>query len=165
MTSTKTAPLEGDQEREKEPEGDRLIEDPTLLQRVFDRATKTGAGALNPHGEVIPRKRITFEVRADDCSPGLFEAGTSFKITLAALSSSVEVKALRGCQDPTEIVYMMARASIDKLNGAPVVGDQLDFLWEALGPAVRQLVVAMYQQIGSVSPVGLGKAFSSSTRS
>ncbi len=145
---------------------ERLITDPTLLQRTFDRMTQTGASALSGNGEVVPRKRITFDVSDSDCAPGVFPEGSRFRLTLAALTSGAELKALRGCTDPTEILYVQARASIEALNGAPVVdANQLDFLWEVLGSAGRQLVLAMYAQIGSVSPAGLGKALSSSTRS
>jgi hypothetical protein len=136
--------------------------DPTLLQRVFDRTTISGAGALSGTREIVPRKRITFPVSGEDCAPGMFVDATGapleFEITLAALSAAQEIKATRGVLDPTEAVQLMARSSIEKLNGAPVVGEQVEFLWEALGPGGRQLVIVMYQEVGSLSPANLGKA-------
>ena len=111
---------------------------------------------------VMVGKRITFPVSGEDCAPGMFVDATGapleFEITLAALSAAQEIKATRGVLDPTEAVQLMARSSIEKLNGAPVVGEQVEFLWEALGPGGRQLVIVMYQEVGSLSPANLGKA-------
>jgi hypothetical protein len=142
--------------------------DPGLLDKVFDRATVSGAGALAHADEIVPRKRISFEVDGADCAPGMFvdEAGEpiTFQLTLHSLTGAEEIKVTKGVSDPAEAVQMTAKASIEALNGSPVVGDKLEFLWEALAPSGRQLVLSMYQEIGALSPAGLGKALASSTR-
>lgn len=142
--------------------------DPQLLERVFQKATVTGTGALAHSQEIVPRKRITFDVDGADCAPGMFvdDAGApiTFQLTLHSLTGAEEIKATQGVSDPAEAVQLIARSSIEALNGTPVVGDKLDFLWEAISPSGRQLVLSMYQEIGALSPAGLGKALASSTR-
>ena len=137
--------------------------DPTLLENTFNRLTKQGPEALGPGGDLIPRKRITFEVDGAECAPGVFEG--TFQITLASLTADQEISISRGVTDPAEVVQLTVKHSIERMNGAPVVGDQLNFLWEALGPGGRHLVSIMFQEIGSLNPAALGKAQASSTRS
>lgn len=140
--------------------------DPALLQRVFDRTTIAGPNAMKGGGDLIPLKTVTFDVDGSECAPGMFvdEAGgyITFSLTLTALTSVQEVKCTKGCQDPAEAVQRTAKASLKLLNDAPIIGDQLDFLWEALGPGGRQLCLVMYQDVGAVSPAGMGKAQASS---
>ncbi len=140
---------------------------PDLLDRVYEEATG-GGGSLSSSKEIVPRKRITFEVDGADCAPGMFVDADglpiTFKLTLATLTAAQELKVTRGVQDPAEAVQLTAKACIDGLNGKPVVGEKLDFLWEALGAGGRQLVLLMYQEIGALTPAGLGKALAGSTR-
>lgn len=135
---------------------------PTLLQRTFERVTVSGEGARDFTADLVPRKRITFEMDGSECAPGIFvdETGdpVTFTLTLASLTSGMESKVTRGVMDPSEASYLTVKASIEKLNGAPVLGDQLEFLWEALGAQGRQLVMQMYMHIGNVSPVAAKKA-------
>jgi hypothetical protein len=144
-----------------------MTTDAGLLERTFIRATKTGADAMSGGGEIVPRRYISFEVDGAHCSPGQFvtEAGDyySFTLTLASLLSNEEIQVTRGVKDPAEAVQVTAKAAINKMNSAPLVGAQLDWFWEALGSHGRQLVLTMYQEIGALHPVGLGKALASST--
>lgn len=141
--------------------------DPAFLERVYTRRTREGADALGS-GEIVPRRRVRFIVDAGDCAPGVFvdDAGelVDFELTLEAPSAIQEVSITEGVKDPAEVVMRLACASMAELNGAPVVGAQRDFLWEALGPGGRQIVVTMYNEVGSASPSGLGKAKSSASR-
>lgn len=138
--------------------------DPRTLQQVFERTTKTGPGAMSGvGGDIIPRRRIEFVIVVSELAPGVFTE--DIKITLAVLSAAMELKAVSGVADPAAAGWLTARASIELLNGAPIPeGDQMDFVWEALGPGGRQIVFMMYQEIGSLTPVGMGKARASSTK-
>ncbi len=135
--------------------------DPTVLQRAFDRTTQTGPDAMQG-GEIIPRRRITFEFSSEICAPGIFDnpdgSYATLQMTLAGLTASMEVKVTKGLLDPLETVQMTAKASVEELNGAPVPPDQVEWLWEALGPGGRQLVLTMFQEIGSLTPAAMGKA-------
>lgn len=165
-TTTEAKPPPG---KEEFPVGSPMTTDAGLLERTFNRVTKTGADAMSGGGEIVPRKYISFEVDGAHCSPGQFvtEAGEyySFTLTLASLLSGEEISVVRGVKDPAEAVQVAAKAALNKMNGAPIVGTQLDWFWEALGSHGRQLVLTMYQEIGALHPVGLGKALASSTRS
>lgn len=140
--------------------------DAALLQRVFDRLTIAGPSAFGGNRELIPRRRIEFTVNGADCAPGVFVDGAGepvdFTLGLVALSSVQEIKATEDVVDPAEAVFKTARLSLETLNGAPVLGEQIEFLWEALGPGGRQLVITLYGRIGSASPGALGKALGSS---
>jgi hypothetical protein len=139
--------------------------DAALLQRVFDRLTLTDGAAFGGSRELIPRRRIEFTLNGADCAPGVFVDGdgdVDFTLGLVALSAAQEIKATEDVLDPAEAVMRTAKLGIETLNGAPVLGDQVDFLWEALGPGGRQLVITLYQKIGSASPGALGKALGSS---
>ncbi len=135
--------------------------DPTVLQRVFDKTTVTGAAAMAPGGELIPRKRLEFIIDQTELAPGLF--ASDVQVTLVALTSTMEIRATKGVTDPQEVVAVYAKAALELLNGAPILGDQVDWLWEALGPGGRQLVMYQYQKIGSMTPVGMGKSEASCT--
>jgi len=131
--------------------------------------TTTGQGAFAGGGEIIKRRYITFDVDGAECAPDVFvdEGGgyVMFTLTLATLTAGEEVNVTREVVDPGEAAFKTVQASICRLNGAPVVGDESDFVWEALGPKGRQLAVAMYQEIGSLSSAMMGKALASSSRS
>ena len=143
----------------------KKVIDAGLLERAFEKTTVQGPGALSGGGDIIPRKRITFDVDGADCAPGVFVGGDgdplTFQLTLATLTSAQEIKATRGVTDPAEAVQLTAMASLEQLNGAPVLGDRVAWLWEVLGPGGRQLVLTMYGEIGAISPAGMGKAQSS----
>lgn len=151
---------------EETPKLPERVDDPGLLEKAFNRSTQTGPGAMSS-GEVIPRRRISFDIDGSDCAPKQFtnEAGeyVTFRMTLSTLMSGEEISATKGILDPAEAGLTMAKSTIEKINGAPCVGDQLDWTWEALGPKGRQLVITMYAQIGALDPVGMGKASASST--
>lgn len=136
-----------------------------LFARVFERTTQQGPGAMGG-GPLIPRRYVEFDVDGAECSPGMFvdDQGrpVTFRLTLQSLLSGEEISATAGVTDPAAAVQHMARASLHQVNGAVIPsGPQREFLWEALGPGGRQLVLAMFQEIGSVTPVGLGKAMAS----
>ncbi len=153
-----------DENEQTPPEKPEPTYDPRTLQLVFDKATRTGPDAMSGvGGEIIPRRRIDFVIDVSELAPGIFTE--DIKITLAALSSAMELKAVNGITDPGGAGWMTAKASLELLNGAPIPeGDQMDFVWEALGPGGRQLVMTMYQEIGALTPVGMGKAQASSTK-
>ncbi len=151
-----------------EPKEAPRVDDPGLLEKVFNRATVAGPGAMSHQGDIVPRKRISFDVDGSDCAPGMFVDGAgnylTFRLGLASLTSGEEISVTKGVSDPAEAVQVTAKAALELLNGAPILGDQIDFVWEALGSGGRQLVLTMYQEIGAITPVGLGKALASSTK-
>lgn len=145
---------------EKPPEP---VYDPRALQLAFDKMTRTGQEAMSQAGgDIIPRRRLDFIIILDELSPDVFTE--DIKITLMALSSAGELKAVDGVTDAAAAGVLTSKASLELLNDAPIPLDQLDFVWEALGPGGRQIVMTMYQQIGALTPVGLGKAQASSTK-
>lgn len=134
--------------------------DPSALQRAFDATTRTGQDAMSmAGGDVIPRKRIEFIVDVSELAPGVFPE--DIKITLIAPTSAMEVKATEASVNPGAVGVMTVKASLLEMNGAPVPADQVDWLWEALGPGGRQIVATAFQEIGGLTPVGLGKAVAS----
>jgi hypothetical protein len=154
-------------ENETETAAPPPLPDPTLLQRVYDRVTVEGEGAVKSGGPIVPLKRVTFDVDGAECAPGMFVDAhgnyITFRLTLSALTSAQELKCTKGITDPAAAAMSAAQASIAELNGAPVLGAQLDFLWEALGPGGRQLVLVMFQEVGSATPASMGKAQASIT--
>lgn len=153
-----------DKEAPKQPRND----DPGLVAAVFERTTRTNQDAFSARGEIVPRSRLRFDVDGEICAPGLFVGPDGqpyvFTVTLAALTSGQELAATRGVQDPAEAVHLLARASMEAVNGAPLAEDQREFFWEALGPGGRQLVITMYGQIGGLNPQSMGKALASCSR-
>lgn len=144
-------------------------DDPGMLAGLIEKHSQTGTGVMQG-GEIIPRKRISFDVDGAECAPGMFCDANGdailFHIGLAALSSAQEIAVVKGITDPAQAAQLTAKASIEKINDAPVLpGEQLDFLWESLGAGGRQLVLTMYTEIGALSPTGLGKALANSSRS
>lgn len=141
---------------------------PGLLATLVDQYSKEGTDVMQS-GEIVPRKRISFDVDGADCSPGMFvdDKGDPilFRIGLVALTSAMEISVVKGITDPAQAAQLTAKSSIELVNGAPVLqGSDLDFLWESLGPGGRQLVFMMYTEIGGLSPTGLGKASASCSR-
>lgn len=134
--------------------------DPDMLAKAIERTQQAGLGN---GGEMIKRRTVTFDIDCEVCSPGLFTDDLS--ITLQTLTAGEEMKSSRGLTDGPEIVSAMARDSILAVNGSKITSVQREFLWEALGPGGRQLVLLMHNENGSATNAALGKARASSTKS
>ncbi len=134
---------------------------PDLLARVFEQRTMMGADALSGE-DPIPRSYAEFIMDHTVCAPGLFPG--DFKIKLQSLTSSEEIHAMRGVDDPMAVATVLAKASIYALNGTPIKSsDQKDFLWEAISSGGRQVVQNMFAQMGFAPQRALGKAIASTT--
>lgn len=133
----------------------------SVLTSAFEQWTATGASALAP-GDRFPRARVEFEMDTGECCPGVFTApdGTAatLRVTLMALTTAQEVQATRGITDAMAIVHAWARTSIAMVDGERLSADQAEWFWESIGQRGRQLIEAMYQNIGTISPAAVGKA-------
>lgn len=135
-----------------------------LAQRVFDKMTKTGSGALRGGQEVIPRRMRRFILDGAVCAPDVFVDGNGdyidFEVTMRSLSSKEEISALDGIANAGAVPFALARASFHAINGKVLDPGQKEFFWEAFGMGGRQICFAAFQQVGSASGVSLGKFLS-----
>jgi len=132
-----------------------------LMARLKTKHLPTGKDALKA-GEIIKRRRVTFDVDGAQCEPGMFvnEAGdyVTFKITLESLNSAQEVAALRGIKDGAQAPMLMAKHTLVELNGKKLEEAERDFVWECLGMGGRQVCFAAFQlSLGAAAEAGLGK--------
>ena len=100
----------------------------------------------------MPRRRVTFTMPAEVCAPGIFDE--DFDLTLESLTSAQELEGARKARGDSNVLAMIfTRTSIVGFNGTPlnVSEGQLDWLWEAIGGAGRQIVMGVFTQIGTPS--------------
>lgn len=135
---------------------------PELLGRLKKQHLQSAEALAG--GEVIKRRKISFEIDGVDCEEGIFVNPdgdyVTFKITLRGLSSGEEIKAITGIRDGAQMPFMMSKASLYALNDKALSEADRDFLWEALGSAGRQLVHIAFQGLGAASDAALGKLVS-----
>ncbi len=133
-----------------------------LVDRLRARHMPSGASALNA-GEIIKRRRVSFEIDGVECEPDMFvdDAGDyiTFKVTLRALTSTQEIEALRGIKDATMAPMMMAKSSLYAINDKPIGENDRDFFWECLGPS-RQICMLAFNMLGAASEAAMGKYLS-----
>jgi hypothetical protein len=134
---------------------------PDLAQRVFDRMTKTGAAALQPGREILPRRVRRFILDGAVCLPDTFVDAQGnyidFEVTMRSLSSKEEIAAVDGIENAHAVPFALARASFHAINGKPLDSGQKEFFWEAFGMGGRQICLAAFQQVGSATGIALGK--------
>jgi len=125
------------------------------LTAAWDRSTK----GLGDRRADVPRREITFTIDHTVCAPGIFEE--DFEITLSALTSADELAAARASKGEVTVMALdMARRSIVAVDGEPLDRSrgQDEWLWQVLGGGGRQLVAAMFAQVGTPGEAALGKA-------
>ena len=126
---------------------------------AFERGTQVNGEGMKGSME-LPRHRGTFTIDHAICSPGSFDE--DFELTIQALSAGEEMKACKGAEgDATTLAFSMAKAAICAFNEERLSSIKVEWLWERLGPAGRQLVTAMFAQIGMADPESMGKASAS----
>ena len=99
---------------------------------------------------------------ASVCAPGVFDE--DFEVTLRALTSAEELAAARGSKgDVTVMALDMAKRSIHAIDGEVVDRSrgQDEWLWGVIGSGGRQLITAMFANIGTPGEAALGKAMAS----
>lgn len=127
------------------------------LRSVFDRNTTSLGGG---EARKLPRRMLTFTVDADCCAPGIFDE--DFELTLGSLTPTMELEAAREAKgDPATMAMIMARKSLVQFNGEAIEAGQDEWLWVALDSGGRQLVMAMFVNVGTPGEVALGKATAS----
>jgi hypothetical protein len=159
-TETESTELELEEEIPQQPAATEDLS-ADFADRVFERVTTTGAAALTGKGELIKRRRVSFMLDGASCSPDVYcdEDGNylDFRVTVQSLNSREEVEAIQGVTDAGQVPFMLAKASLCRINGKPIAADRKDFHWEAFGQGGRQLVLLAFQQVGSASGIALGK--------
>lgn len=135
--------------------------DPGALAKAMARVQQGGGGALRG-GELIPRRSIRFTMDHQECMEGIFTE--DFVIRMDTLTPAEETKVLHGAGDPMSVVSLLAQAALADVNGTRLDDIGREFLWTAIGPGGRQIVIAMYNEIGAAAPMSWGKARESSSR-
>lgn len=137
---------------------------PDLIDRLRKRHMPTGNDALKS-GEIIKRRKLSFDVDGADCEPDMFtnEEGeyVTFRVTLQSLSSAQELEAVRGLKDGTQAPLNMCRLSLFAINGKTLSEENRDFYWECLGSGGRQICMGFFSQLGAASESAMGKSLRS----
>lgn len=135
-----------------------------LVDRLQARHMPTGKDALQP-GEIIKRRKLSFDLDGVDCEPDMFvnDAGEyiTFKVTLRSLSSADEIASLRGIKDGTAAPMMMCRLALYAINDAVLTPERRDFFWECFGTAGRQICMLAFHELGAASEASMGKYLTS----
>ena len=122
--------------------------DPGALKSAMSR---TGGDSL-ASSKSMPRRQATFPVLASECAPGIFDE--DFELTIRSLPSHIELEQSRKARGDSNVLgILFSRASLHALNGQviDVNEGELDWLWEALGPGGRQLVMGMFAKTCTAS--------------
>jgi len=134
-----------------------------LMARLRKRNLPSGQEALKG-GELVKRRKVTFDLDGVDCAPDVFmnEVGEyiTFSVTLQSLNSAQEMEALRGVRDASQAPLAMAKLSLFALNGQPVLDAERDYWWECLGPGGRQICMMAFGSLGAASESSMGKYLS-----
>jgi hypothetical protein len=150
------------QEVDSSPEPVARTTAPVRRTRGFLTSTmnrKTDANIVMVKG--MPKRRITFTVASDTCSPGVFSE--DFELTLESLDSRMEIECARKSKgDATSMAFWYAYHGMSEVNGDRIndAEAEREWLWEALGPA-RQLVMGLFARGCMVDAESQGKAFGS----
>jgi hypothetical protein len=128
----------------------RAAVNPDLLDQVFAASTPVG-GAAMAGGELFHRKRVTFEVPKHYCT---VDFPTNFDLTIIESTPQQEMAVAAIASNGNEVQYLLAKHSMDAVNGKKIGETKRDWLWEALGSRGRTLVVGAYSQHLGVGPEG-----------
>jgi hypothetical protein len=123
---------------------------------AFDRYNpKRGDG-----GGVPPKldyQRATVELDPEFFRPGVFT--DSIHVTLRGLGPGDELAAARQAKgDGTALGLLLAKASIEKVDGEPINTAERDFLWSALTTTGRTFLAEIFVEVGGVADDLRGKA-------
>jgi hypothetical protein len=130
--------------------------DPGFLSRAFEQAT-TQASVAGMNKPSPMQRFASFVMDHTECVSENLDR--DFELTLATLNATTELRAARAAQgDPASMAYELAKQSMYAVDGARLGEAQRQWLWEALGPKGRALVVQMFQTIGAPDDNSQGKA-------
>lgn len=137
-----------------------LNTDPQLLDKLFERMTRSNAQALADR-PLFYARTLTFTVSGADCAPGVFVDAEGlpfdFKVTMKALNSEEEIKALSSAPPGHGVPLHLTKTMLYQVNGTVIRADQREFFWEALGMQNRALCYQAYMQLSGPSVAALGK--------
>ena len=80
-----------------------------------------------------------------------------FELTLVSLMYEEELSLQRQVTSAAELPMAVARRSISAYNGQSIGNKQRNFIWKALGPKGRQLVLLGTQAVNSIGTEAVGK--------
>lgn len=124
------------------------------------RQGTSGLGEGGPKG--LPRRTITFTVDHTICAPGAFDE--DFDLTLRGTTTADEEAVGAATREaPEKLGRLMALKMLVAFNNEPIEVGQDEWLWEALGPAGRLLVMQHVSMLTKVPESALGKAAASVT--
>jgi hypothetical protein len=148
---------------EKEPWEEGYSEDSDQeadLQAIMGRMLPVNGKAMK-NREIFERAEFTFPVSGASCLPGVFVDSEgkpmTFKLTVTSLLHSEEIEATRTIKGATDLPFALSKRSLFKFNGVRIDQKKRDFLWEAIGPKGRQLVVYAFSQMNSAGDEAVGK--------
>lgn len=135
-----------------------------ILDKLIARLP-TGPDALAQQVQLIKRRVVSFIYDGSCGAPGIFmdENGDYLDVKLycRSLSTVEELEALQGVTTEMQAPFALAKKSLYAIEGKPIPNDNIDFIWEAIGPVGRQLCLMASQSLGNVSSSALGKYRSS----
>ena len=150
-------------EEEKTETEDTVAEFTGSLDAVMDNMLPKDGKALKS-GPIFEREELTFRMSSDTCVPGVFSGSSGevveFKLTVVALTQQEEIEATRTVKTPTDLPFKLAKKSLYKFQGKVLTDKKRDFLFEALGPKGRQVVLAGYSEINAPGDEAMGKLHS-----
>lgn len=126
------------------------------LKAVFEENTATASEGIGKRRE-MPRSTVELTVDHLICAPGIF--AEDFELKLRASTAAIEQNIAKAHKnDPVGYQNALARASLYQFNGVNITPGQDEWLWEALGPAGRNLAMVAWQQLVVPSDEAQGKA-------
>lgn len=128
-----------------------------FLKAAYQAATVGIDGKSGGTSRRLPRRTLTFTVDASTCSPGLFSE--DFELTLRATSTAEEEAVGAQCREtPERAGKLIAIKMLFAVNGEPIEPGQDEWLWEALGPSGRMLVMGKINELTRPTEEARGKA-------
>ncbi len=140
---------------EETRESNAKPEDVGFFERTYSAATTDGHGSAEP---ATPHEVAEFEVPYDVCGKHLKSQGEDFMVQIRSLSPTQEVNISKKAESGPQMSMAFAAASVVAVNGQPLKAHQKEWLWNHLGTAGRQLVIAMYAEAFMAAPKALKKA-------
>lgn len=117
-------------------------------------------GAAMKGGALFEREEFTFPMSGETCAPGVFYLNgepLEFKLTVVGLTHQEELEAGRTVKAATDLPFALAKRSLFAFKGKPLDMKKREWLWEALGPKGRQVVVNAYGEVNAAGDEALGK--------
>lgn len=138
----------------------QLNNDPDLLDKIFERFTRTGQEALRDK-PLIATRVTTFVVDGSICEPDTFVNNDGvpydFQLTMRALNAEEELRALTQSPPGHAVPMFLAKCMLFQLNGKTISEGRRENIWNMLGMAGRSLCFQGYLRLSGPSVAALGK--------